>query len=1339
MFEHNLKVVKYNSSFSVYDTSRGVGEVPLVYQSARVKRLILFYLESSYIFEIFGSYYSHCYLRTKGHSLVLRLFVYNSSFAEFLESFRGYRKKIVDNRDRREFEDIVWSKFLRRRRVFRGFEKCRYLSKIGVSNDVSNLFLRNVKIDKARGQYVKDLTRLRNRFFGLGSRQSWMRKRKYKLPYYFVYGMQKFVVRNVGFSSRVNFVSWWRWHIFQGMFNRNDCDQRFRVKKKSFALQSYNFLTEGNIVKRFACNDYSFRGFVRKGSLLGTNRVKQVIGVSSGTILCNGSSVGRSIVSDSQVSSIRLFEKIKIYSGVLKSIFRGILRRRRVKSNLFVKMSKEGVKASLKDPSWYYKHFGLRDGHKESCRRMVVKGTPYKFSYKYGFSNNYSRQIWLDTPGSSLEKVSEVLVNNCFLLIKNHLGKRVGYFVWRRGSKDIYVYNLVTGKFYLLGSAFRRRKFNVLNKKLINKGYIFIQDFFWYRRLFGKRNSFYFRTTNTKRYRLKGSESSYPYNVGDFDFKNNVRLGRKGSNVAYVLVQLVDGKTVVKKYRRFKNYSRFDRRTSFREYGLRNNIGIFSRFPIHKRFNKFSRKFKKFNKSGKFTKFNPKSRRFGKPFKSNSWRTSVNTNTRYNKASKSYRYYASSTKKGDFAKYQNNTSADLFYKSNGVGTFKFKNSVKLQNNRIRVKGSNNFGSKNWKGYGRQGRNVTFRAKNSRKFFGRHRGIRYAGRKLTRYIAFKRSRLYRRYVFFRNFSNKYGKLVTGNLSYRRRFNLRSLVKFFEYWRGNRGYVTPLLVKRFSYRMLASVLLGRSGVSLVNMLFSRFGVFKEIVLGNILNKLYDYFIYRRVLLGDREYFNLYYLVNVPPKAPVYLFNRGHASMYRSGNLQLTRGFSRRIGYYHEQTKLDFLKAKKYKRYPKYRRYGIRRQLGNIFYKFLDNRKILKRLVKKFRVLLALKRRGIAISPVYLSLVYLSTLSYSKWCATMGNYVLMDKNLRIVEKDLFSLRKRFKACAANTLNVMRSRRLERKVLSSYALYNCGKRTGVGVKVSVPLEPVVLPKVARYNTEIFVGQSMYFKYLLYSRFYKGIPSRFGKVVKRPFKYKNKQVKRKSLNIKTSRRVNTSMSAFQSKLSSLVLARLVVARRVLRAKYSLYNLLMIILKRDLFYLTRLNVFLELGFLPKENITAALFAQFLCKGLSLGKSMKQLISHFGAIVKVLPTFVGYRVECSGRFMNRPRKQVHRFYGGEAVWSCRNLYVDFALKEVILKYGICGIKVWFYYTECPKQVHTVLREDYTRYADYQFNGITRNLTTLKGLNFGGIGSRKLLSKRSQLKKLERKYKLVNVAA
>jgi hypothetical protein len=66
---------------------------------------------------------------------------------------------------------------------------------------------------------------------------------------------------------------------------------------------------------------------------------------------------------------------------------------------------------------------------------------------------------------------------------------------------------------------------------------------------------------------------------------------------------------------------------------------------------------------------------------------------------------------------------------------------------------------------------------------------------------------------------------------------------------------------------------------------------------------------------------------------------------------------------------------------------------------------------------------------------------------------------------------------------------------------------------------------------------------------------------------------------------------------------------------------------------------------------------------------------------GVKIECSGRFSKRDRGVCFTVATGRMPHSSRNCFIDYYFDEVILKYGICGIKVWVYYPTqqpVPKQ-------------------------------------------------------------
>lgn len=95
--------------------------------------------------------------------------------------------------------------------------------------------------------------------------------------------------------------------------------------------------------------------------------------------------------------------------------------------------------------------------------------------------------------------------------------------------------------------------------------------------------------------------------------------------------------------------------------------------------------------------------------------------------------------------------------------------------------------------------------------------------------------------------------------------------------------------------------------------------------------------------------------------------------------------------------------------------------------------------------------------------------------------------------------------------------------------------------------------------------------------------------------------------------------------------------------------------------------------TASTIANFIVKKLLTRFKVDKIIkSVIGSSELIQAQRSGILIECSGRFDRKERASKVRAGSGKIPLNSISSRVEYSLKNVVLKYGICGIKVWLYH-------------------------------------------------------------------
>jgi hypothetical protein len=99
--------------------------------------------------------------------------------------------------------------------------------------------------------------------------------------------------------------------------------------------------------------------------------------------------------------------------------------------------------------------------------------------------------------------------------------------------------------------------------------------------------------------------------------------------------------------------------------------------------------------------------------------------------------------------------------------------------------------------------------------------------------------------------------------------------------------------------------------------------------------------------------------------------------------------------------------------------------------------------------------------------------------------------------------------------------------------------------------------------------------------------------------------------------------------------------------------------------------ISKKDITAALITKYICIRLKQKFSLKEVIR---PILKDLTTnsaIQGFRLSCCGRFTKKEIATYRWERRGHTSLNTIDAYIDYSFNFVILKYSVCGIKIWLH--------------------------------------------------------------------
>ncbi len=115
--------------------------------------------------------------------------------------------------------------------------------------------------------------------------------------------------------------------------------------------------------------------------------------------------------------------------------------------------------------------------------------------------------------------------------------------------------------------------------------------------------------------------------------------------------------------------------------------------------------------------------------------------------------------------------------------------------------------------------------------------------------------------------------------------------------------------------------------------------------------------------------------------------------------------------------------------------------------------------------------------------------------------------------------------------------------------------------------------------------------------------------------------------------------------------------------------KRILFPHSYSKIFFNFKSLEKINISSNVVSRYICIRLLQRYNLKSIIKPIVQDLTQNAAVAGFKISCCGRFT---KKEIAAFFyrsSGSVSLSKATSLIDYAFNEVVLKYSVCGIKVW----------------------------------------------------------------------
>lgn len=143
--------------------------------------------------------------------------------------------------------------------------------------------------------------------------------------------------------------------------------------------------------------------------------------------------------------------------------------------------------------------------------------------------------------------------------------------------------------------------------------------------------------------------------------------------------------------------------------------------------------------------------------------------------------------------------------------------------------------------------------------------------------------------------------------------------------------------------------------------------------------------------------------------------------------------------------------------------------------------------------------------------------------------------------------------------------------------------------------------------------------------------------------------------------------------------------------------------------------LSKIQITASVITKFIAVRLKQKFSLKEILKPILKDLSTNPSLKGFRLSCCGRFTKKEIATYKWERRGKISLNTIEAKIDYSFDFVILKYSVCGIKIWLHRNPNYKLFFRKWFENYKNYLDKK----RKNLKNIKKI-------------RSKKRKIQKKY-------
>jgi hypothetical protein len=175
------------------------------------------------------------------------------------------------------------------------------------------------------------------------------------------------------------------------------------------------------------------------------------------------------------------------------------------------------------------------------------------------------------------------------------------------------------------------------------------------------------------------------------------------------------------------------------------------------------------------------------------------------------------------------------------------------------------------------------------------------------------------------------------------------------------------------------------------------------------------------------------------------------------------------------------------------------------------------------------------------------------------------------------------------------------------------------------------------------------------------------------------------------------------------------------------IFKPFFFNIPSKNFLLYFKNITKKEINASLITKYICIRLKQRFSLKEVIRPILKDLTTNPLIQGFRLSCCGRFTKKEIATYKWERRGRISLNTINARIDYSFNYVILKYSVCGIKVWLHKNSTYKYFFKKWFENF-KYFSNKRKYMNKNLRVKKNIkNKKFLYNRKFNRKKNYLNK------------